>query len=279
MFAFDETTFTPDGSINFSGYNVDNAFFSLPSNLLRWGQNGLAFASPSQVYALQSPVVQDLSSSPADVSVSINAPATGTTGTPLTYTMTVTNVGPNSAQNVVVTSPSASGQPNLSVTGSSASSGTTVNCPSGSQVTCTIPILANGSSATITVTFAPLTPGNFISNAAIYPVSYDPNTSNNQATATTVLSGAQYSAAPSVSLLSPALAASGSATLTLTVNGQGFDSGSVVNWNGTALPTTLVSGNQLTATVDQSLLTSLGWAQVSVTNAAPGRRALFILDL
>ncbi len=272
ILAFDESTFTPAGSFGFSGYGLNNpsGFGGSPSNLVRWGQNGLAFTSPTQVYAVQSPVVQDLSASPADVSVAVGAPATATTGAALMYTITVNNAGPNTATNVVMVSTATSGLQNVSVTGTGSSPATTVTCGSSSPVNCTIPSLAAGASATIQVSLIPNSAGNFVSNASVYPVSFDPNTANNQATATTVVSGSEYSPVPSVASLSPSLAQSGSDTLTLTVNGQYFDSGSVVNWNATALPTSLVSDTQLTATVDKSLLTTLGWANVSVTNATPG---------
>src|SRR5713101_147883 len=49
--------------------------------------------------------------------------------------------------------------------------------------------------------------------------------------------------------LVPDAIAPGGAGFTLTVNGTGFVSGSVVNWNGSARATTFVSGSQLTATV------------------------------
>ena len=62
----------------------------------------------------------------------------------------------------------------------------------------------------------------------------------------------------------------GSSTVTLTVDGTGFSAGSSVLWNGQALPTTLVSSGQMTATVDSSLIQQLGWAQVSATTPAPG---------
>ena len=47
----------------------------------------------------------------------------------------------------------------------------------------------------------------------------------------------------------PDATAPGGPQFTLTVNGTGFVSKSVVNWNGGALTTQFVSGSQLTATV------------------------------
>src|SRR6516165_5134261 len=52
--------------------------------------------------------------------------------------------------------------------------------------------------------------------------------------------------------LVPDAAAPGGPGFTLTVKGTGFVSGSVVNWNGSALATTFVSGLQLTAAVPET---------------------------
>jgi hypothetical protein len=62
----------------------------------------------------------------------------------------------------------------------------------------------------------------------------------------------------------------GGSSFTLTVNGTGFVSGSVVNWNGTPLATTFVSGSQLTATVPASDIASAGTAWVTVVTPGPG---------
>jgi trimeric autotransporter adhesin len=72
---------------------------------------------------------------------------------------------------------------------------------------------------------------------------------------------------PVISALTPASAVAGGAAFTLTVNGSGFLSGATVNWNGAALPTTLLSAAALSATVPASLIATAGSAAVSVGNA------------
>jgi hypothetical protein len=67
-----------------------------------------------------------------------------------------------------------------------------------------------------------------------------------------------------LSSLGPATGAASGQPFTLTVNGSGFNSGSVVEWNGTPLPTTFGSANQLTAAVPGNLSQNPGSAQVSV---------------
>jgi hypothetical protein len=70
--------------------------------------------------------------------------------------------------------------------------------------------------------------------------------------------------------LSPNATALGGAAFQLTVNGTGFVSGSVVNWNGSPLETTFVSGSQLTASISASAIAAAGTASVTVVNPAPG---------
>ncbi|HEY6290933.1 MAG TPA: FG-GAP-like repeat-containing protein [Terriglobia bacterium] len=70
--------------------------------------------------------------------------------------------------------------------------------------------------------------------------------------------------------LVPTAAAPGSGNLTLTVNGTGFVTGSVVNWNGAPLSTQFVSTERLTATVPASNLLVAGTGLVSVVNPGPG---------
>jgi hypothetical protein len=70
--------------------------------------------------------------------------------------------------------------------------------------------------------------------------------------------------------LVPTSARPGGAGFTLTVDGTGFVSGSVVEWNGVALATTFVNGSQLTAAVPASNIASAGTASVSVLSPAPG---------
>ncbi len=70
--------------------------------------------------------------------------------------------------------------------------------------------------------------------------------------------------------LVPDAAAPAGAGFTLTVNGAGFISGATVNFNGVALPTTFVSGLQLTAAVPAADIASAGTASIAVINPTPG---------
>ncbi len=75
---------------------------------------------------------------------------------------------------------------------------------------------------------------------------------------------------PVLTDLAPSWAGAGSSGFPLTVEGSGFSSGSVVHWNGAALTTTCVSGNELTASLPTANLASVGTANVTVVTPSPG---------
>jgi len=70
--------------------------------------------------------------------------------------------------------------------------------------------------------------------------------------------------------LMPDATAPGGAQFTLTVNGTGFVSNSVVNWNGSALATQFVNGSQLTAIVPAADIATANTGWVTVVNPPPG---------
>ncbi len=71
---------------------------------------------------------------------------------------------------------------------------------------------------------------------------------------------------PAISALVPASVNHGAAAFTLTVNGSNFANDATVNWNGSALTTTFVTANQVTAAIPASAVSSAGTITVSVTN-------------
>ncbi len=264
--AFDETTFNPVGSVPVTGVGAypSSSYNNVPADLIRWGQNGLAFHTANQLYVVQSPIVKDLSTSPADLAVSIQAPATATTGTAFSYTVQVANLGQNSASGVILTTV----LPANVIGGTfTASQGT---CSGDGTLYCDFGTIANGSSVTLTISVTPSSARSLTLTSYSSSISFDPVSSNNQASVSTTVTGNAFNAPPTVTQLSPSLIQAGGSTATLTVDGTGFTSGSTILWNGQALPTTFVSAGQMTATVDSSLIQQLGWAQISVTTPTPG---------
>jgi probable HAF family extracellular repeat protein len=81
--------------------------------------------------------------------------------------------------------------------------------------------------------------------------------------------------APAISSLSPSSATAGGPAFTLIVHGLDFQSGpgvcyvsgTTVEWNGVAVPTTFVSTTELTATISANLIATAGTATVTVLNA------------
>jgi FG-GAP-like repeat/Abnormal spindle-like microcephaly-assoc'd, ASPM-SPD-2-Hydin len=124
-----------------------------------------------------------------------------------------------------------------------------------------------GASCTITTLFTPLVAGSLSATLTV-------NDSDPASPQTAALSGTGVGIPSPVPAINqpvvPEAAPPGGAAFTLTVNGAGFVSGSVVNWNGSARATTFVSGTQLTAAILASDIASPGTALVTVVTPSPG---------
>jgi uncharacterized repeat protein (TIGR01451 family) len=121
----------------------------------------------------------------ADLALDLDAPATVGTGGAITYTLTVWNLGPQDATGVLVTDTLPA-----DVALIEADEACTLV---GGQVSCSAPFLAAGHSITfnfqVTVNFG-LEPGTSLENRAVVgSLAYDPDPSNNAATADTSIIG------------------------------------------------------------------------------------------
>jgi uncharacterized repeat protein (TIGR01451 family) len=101
-------------------------------------------------------------------------------GSPLTYTVTVTNLGPLSATSVVVTNGLPAG---VNYVNASATQGTCNNA--GGTVVCNLGNLANGAQATVSLTVIPTTVGGLTSSFGVSAGSVDLAPGNNLATSVT----------------------------------------------------------------------------------------------
>ena len=260
----DYTSFGSSIPVNVPAYYSSSYNSVLSSSLSRWGANGLAFHTPFGIYSLQSNSVVDLSSTTADLAVTLTTGGSTTTGGNTTFTAVITNNGPSAATDVVLNA-------QVPSTGTLVSAASTVgSCSTNSSVSCTLGSLANGSSATITLTVLQTAAGTSTASVQVSGSTPDSNTANNSASASATITGAAYSVAPVLSSITPAAIETGTTDTTLTVNGSGFISGSTVMVGSTTLTTTFVSSTQLAATVPAASLTSLGWSTVTVTTPAPG---------
>jgi hypothetical protein len=112
-----------------------------------------------------------------------------------------------------------------------------------------------------------LIPANLLVTPGIVFVSVTNPDKTNSNTQTFTVTGS----VPVLTSISPTSAPAGSASLQLMVTGSSFVSTSLVQWNGTSLPTTFVNATTLMATVSSTILQNVGTAFVSVTN--PGGSA------
>jgi len=149
----------------------------------------------------------------ADLAITKTGPASSTAGSPLIYTITVTNNGPSDAAAVSVTDPTPAGTSFVSNNGACITA-----------FPCALGTMTAGQTKTITSTFT--TPANFtgtsLANTATVSsaVTPDPSAANNSATATTAFGAA--SADLSVTKTGPSSAANGStAAYTITVVNNG----------------------------------------------------------
>ncbi|MFN0182137.1 MAG: hypothetical protein ACKVZ0_25310 [Gemmatimonadales bacterium] len=153
----------------------------------------------------------------ADVVTTKTGPASATAGVDFSYTITVANLGPSAAANVVVTDSVPLGLVFVSASGGGTFSSGVVTFP-------TIPSLASGGSASFTVTVTPTTTGSFTNIVASTSTTSDPTPANNDGSA----AGARVTTAVSVladvatSKTGPATATAGQdISYTITAQNQG----------------------------------------------------------
>jgi uncharacterized protein (TIGR03437 family) len=170
------------------------------------------------------------------------------------YALTAQSSGPvKPAISAISPSSVNAGSPDqvVTVTGSGFVSGSVVNFnatnlatvfSSATSLTATIPanLLASVGAAMVTVS----NPDGSVSGAVSFPIASNLAISN----------------------VSPNSVAAGSPGAQLTISGTGFVSGSKVNFNSTAVPTTFASATSLTANVPASLIANGGAATITVSN-------------
>jgi uncharacterized repeat protein (TIGR01451 family) len=112
------------------------------------------------------------------------SPNPATLGKNVTWTMVVTNNGPNDATGVTVADPVPAGTTYVS---SSATQGT---CTGGVVVTCNLGNVAKGASVTVTLVTTATATGSITNTTTVVGNEHDSNTTNNTATATVNVKGA-----------------------------------------------------------------------------------------
>ena len=204
----------------------------------------------------------------ADLSVAQSGPGSGTQGTSATYTVAVTNLGPNTASSAQLSYQ----VPSFITVTSATTSASGGNCTVATPVTCTLGNLSSGATATVTVNVQLTNPGGGSVVATVSSPTTDLVTSNN--TVSNSISVDQV-ADLSVSDSGPGNGDSGmSATYALTVKNAGPDTATatqlsyqVPSFATATAATTSATGGTCTAaaTVSCSLGDLASGASVTVT--------------
>ncbi len=122
--------------------------------------------------------------------------------------------------------------------------------------------------ATDTVTGSPITVGTTPYGVGVNPTTDKIYVANAESNTVSVLY--DPSVTPTTTALSPDHKTVGDAGFTLTVNGTGFITSSVIRWQGADCTTTYVSDTQLTASIPATDIQTAGTAQVTVLTPGAG---------
>jgi uncharacterized repeat protein (TIGR01451 family) len=179
----------------------------------------------------------------ADMAVTASGPSTVTAGTNATYTITITNTGPNAAQGVVLTDSLPAGSTFVSITQTSGTDSFSFAQSGGSVTETATASIASGNSDTFNViVFAPFSLNNgaaFNDAASVAASNPDPNSANNSATVTGSIVNTNTNADLAVTVSGPASASEGNTvTYNITVTNSGPSSASGVTLSDT-LPSNL----------------------------------------
>ena len=255
-------------SLNPNGATAGGAGFTLTVNgtgfvsasVVKFNGNAKTTTFVSSTQLTASILSSDITTvGPANVTVTNPTPGGGTTAN---FVFTIASQ-PNPSPTLSSISPTTAvaGQAvNMTLTGTGFIAGSIVNFGSNGDTGGTA---ANGGT-TITITI----PGNQLTVGGPVNVSVTNPTPGGGTSSTQTFT--IDNPAPSITTISPTSATLGGAAFTLTVNGTGFVSSSVVNFNGAARTTTFVSATQLTAAITAPDIAAIGSFPVTVTNPAPG---------
>jgi len=212
----------------------------------------------------------------ADVGISKSGPAAVGQGATITYTIVVTDNGPNDASNVSWDDVLGAGLTFVSLV---QNSGPTFTCP-GSTTPCSLATLPNGASATFTLTAqAPASSGTF-NNTATVTSANDPNPENDSSSVGTTVANADVGVTKSAP---PTATAGGTFNYTVTLSNGGPDGAVNARFNDT-LPAgitfaSLAQTSGPTATCAAPQPGSGGNVSCTVPSLLNGQSAMFTLGV
>ncbi|MCL1841348.1 MAG: hypothetical protein FWF75_06345, partial [Propionibacteriaceae bacterium] len=221
----------------------------------------------------------------ADLSITKTpASLTATPGSPLTYTLTISNAGPSDATGVVVTDRVPADSAAVLSLGAATSNDLTCAAGTGTALTCTAAALAAGQSASVTVNaqVASLAaPGaTFTNQASVVASTPDPDTTNNAATSAGTVGAASADVRLTKSVAPTTLIAGGQATYTIVATNWGPSDATEVQVND-ALPDGFTLGSVVsdrgTCTQASPIVCTVGTLPAG-TSGAPGASATITIS-
>ena len=211
--------------------------------------SGTVFSNTATISSSNDPNTENNSGTDAvtvslvDVSVTKIGPATVTAGNPVTYTITVSNGGPDIAMNVVMNDPLPAGTTFISLLQNSGPTATcsTPGAGANGTVTCGIPQLNSGASAQFTLVVSVGNVTSITNTASVTTDSFDTNTANNTSSVTTTVTPSADLAVTKTDTPDPVLAGN-NITYTINVTNNGpSDATSVSLTDAIPASTTFVS--------------------------------------
>ena len=159
-----------------------------------------------------------------------DSPDPVTVGDNLTYTISITNNGPDAANDVLLTDVLPG---NVIFVSSSTSMG---SCSGTSTVTCNIGTIASGSNATVTLVIAPITATVLNNTVSVTGSVADPNPDNNNAATSTIVNAAPTGTGANLIIdMSDSpdpVSARRNVTYSITIHNNGPDSATIVSLSG-----------------------------------------------
>jgi uncharacterized repeat protein (TIGR01451 family) len=220
-----------------SGRAGDLAAINVDSDGTFWAANEYATAASSNNWgtAIAHFTVGSVSTTSADLAVTLTGPGSVTAGNTYTYTITLTNLGPNDAMSVSLSDALPTG---LTLSSETQSGGPDVfsNTSTGNTASFTLADMPSGNTDTFTVTaVVSSTQGNgttLTNTATVSSGTSDPNLANNSASVSSTVTNNNLMADMRISTQGPATVTRGHTyTYTVTVKNGGPNAAANVTWN------------------------------------------------
>lgn len=209
----------------------------------------------------------------ADLAATKSGPATAAAGTAMSYTIGITNNGPSNAANATLTDvlPSGTKFVSLTQTGGSPFTCSTPAAGASGTVSCSISSLAAAGSATFTLVVTnPGSGSTYVNTNVVSSPTADPNSGNNSASASTVLTAGSADLAVTKSAVSANVITGQNATFTITITNAG-----PANADNVVATDAVPAGTFVSATPSQG--TCNPTVQCTMGTIAPGASATITL--